>query len=650
MRNKLYIACSFFLLCFLVVIGRMFYITKNKGVEYEKRVLAQQRYDSISLPYRRGDILDRNGTQLATSEKVYNLILEPKHINADEESRKATVAALLRFFDLSQETVDEALADEESLYKVVLKKIKYEQVMPFNEFLESDEGKKVVGVWFEEEYLRYYPHNNLACHILGFTASGNVGNSGLEQYYNDELNGTDGRQYGYLNDDMTLERTVIPPINGNTLVTTIDANIQRIVEDTVANYMATTGAKNVSVLAMDPNNGEVLAMANSNIFNPNEPYKEEALWYQFGGSAEEQQAQVAALNDEQKLEALNKVWRNYIVSDSFEPGSTFKEFTIAGALEEDVLTGDETFVCDGYQVVYEGTKPISCHKRSGHGVVTVDQALMYSCNDALMQIAAKEGKETFYKYEQIFGFGAKTRIDLPGEADTSALVYKLDGLNPVELATCSFGQGQNVTMIQLATAFCSVINGGNLYEPHIMKQVVNAQGGIVATNDGTVLRKTISQETSQDIKRALYQTVEAGTGQKARIEGYTIGGKTGTAEKQPRGNGKYVISFIGFAPVEKPQVVVYVTVDEPNVEDQGNSGVASVIAHDVFQGILPYMNVFQSNTSKLEDNPEVGDEQPTPVETETIPEGNTGEAGTEAQTESTTSENQEGTTEAGATN
>lgn len=682
MKIKLTVVFGIVLAGFIVVLCRLVLIEESRGEEYEKRILSQQRYDSLSIPYRRGDILDRNGTELATSKKVYNLIMEPKIIlqegdktisldveGSDEtrevSKREITIGALKTYFGLTDEKISEALQDSDSFYKVMAKKLTYEEVEAYNEYLETDEGAGVVGVWLEDEYKRYYPYGTVACQVLGFTASGNVGNSGIEKYYNEELNGTEGRQYGYLTSDQVLQRTIKEPVNGYSVITTLDTNIQMIVEKKISEYMATTGAANVSVLAMDPNNGEVLAMANSYTFDCNEPYEESNFYYQFlnaDGSYSFEREEIPAteapseegaeasteavepiittvsaasgeelaekMTDDEKINALNKVWRNYIVSDTYEPGSTFKPFTVAMGLEEDIIHDGDTYVCEGQYTVIEGQKPVGCHLRSGHGEVTIEQAIMQSCNCAMMQIVQKEGTSVFYRYEKAFGFGSKTYIDLPGEADTSALIYTEDGLNPMELATSSFGQGQNVSMIQLASGFCSLINGGNYYAPHLMKQIVNENGAIIVNNEPTVLRKTVSEETSNLLKEYMYQTVETGTGKRARIEGYSIGGKTGTAEKQPRGNDKYLISFIGFAPVEKPQIVLYVTVDEPNEAEQSHSGAASLLAHDIFAEVLPYMNVFQSSTSVDDGQPAV-DEQSTPVQVE---EEQTTEEGAGAET------------------
>jgi stage V sporulation protein D (sporulation-specific penicillin-binding protein) len=286
-------------------------------------------------------------------------------------------------------------------------------------------------------------------------------------------------------------------------------------------------------------------------------------------------------------------------------------------MEDSVLKGDEIFYCEGKYTVED--RDINCHNHSGHGQVSIEQALMQSCNVALMQIVQKEGRATFSKYQNVFGFGKATGVDLPGEA--SGLIYDENNLNPVELATSSFGQGLTVTMMQIGTAFCSVINGGDYYEPHMVKQIVDENGGVINNIEPTVLRKTISSDTSTFMREALYQVVENGTAKKAKVDGYTIGGKTGTAEKLPRGNGKYLLSFIGFAPVENPQVVVYVTVDEPNVEDQASSGLGTIIAQSIFEELLPYMNIYQTEEAGNEDTTDdVGDEVAGPIYDGTAPE------------------------------
>ncbi|MDE5965513.1 MAG: penicillin-binding protein 2 [Lachnospiraceae bacterium] len=609
MKFKLLFVMLVFIGCMLYLGVQVYFISHGKGEQYEKIVLAQQRYDSIDIPYRRGDILDCNGTYLATSKKVYNLILEPKNINKDEEARQITINAITTYFDITAEAIEEMLSDSASLYKVALKKQDYEVVKAFTDFQSTDSGKQVTGVWFEEEYERYYPMGSLACHVLGFTASGNVGQCGIENEYNSMLNGTDGRQYGYLTSDLTLEKTTIQPQDGYNIISTIDANIQNIIEKQISAYMAETGAKNVSVLAMNPNNGEILALYNSNSFDPNNPYDTEALRYQFTGSEEEITAKIEGQNDEERLKSLNQLWRNHAINDTFEPGSTFKTFTVAAALEENVLSGSETFTCDGGQQV--ANYYIKCNKREGHGSITIAQAIAKSCNDALMQIADRMGRQVFAKYQTIFGFGLKTNVDLPGEAYTLSLIYNEERLNEVELACSSFGQGLNVSMIQLGSAFCSVVNGGNYYQPHVVKQIVDANGSVIKNVEGTLLRKTISEATSEKLRDYLFEVVETGTAAtRCRIDGYTIGGKTGTAEKLPRGNQKYILSFICAVPIEAPQLMLYVTVDEPNVEDPSHSGIATVLSKGILEELLPYMNIFQSNKREAD---EAGMEQPEAV-------------------------------------
>lgn len=653
MKIKLVIIAGLFLACFFILIGRMIYINAKDGKRYEKIVLAQQSYDSIEIPYRRGDILDRNGTQLATSEKVYNLIIEPKNILQSDKVKEETVKALVKYFSLNENDIEKALEDDTSLYKKMLKKISYDKVQPFEEFVATKEGKNVKGVWFEEEYERYYPYGSLACHALGFTVSGNVGQGGIEGYYSDELNGVNGREYGYLTQELTLERTTKAPVNGYNVISTIDANAQNIVEKKVGAFMGETGARNVSVLVMNPNSGEVLAMANSNSFDLNDAYEDSAIEYMFearnidyllresevknyfaveeGETLEEEKVTLKAmlenkeiaasekiknLPDDFRLICLNRAWRNFIISDGFEPGSTYKTFTIAGALEDSILKGDETFYCEGKYQVEDWE--INCHNHSGHGTITIGESLMYSCNVALMRIALEEGRSTFSKYQDVFGFGKTTHVDLMGEA--TGLIYDESRLNNVELATSSFGQGLTVTMMQIGAAFCSVINGGNYYEPHMVKQIVDENGGTINNIEPTVLRKTISSETSAILRKHLFDVVDSGTAQKAKVDGYTIGGKTGTAEKLPRGNGKYLLSFIGFAPAENPEVVVYVTVDEPNVEDQSNSGLGTIIAQSIFEELLPYMNIYQTEETKSAGNPEVGDQMATPIYNGEVPD------------------------------
>lgn len=604
MKKRLLVVIGVALAAFVVLTVNIIKINVEDGSVYEQKVLSQQGYSSTTIPYKRGDIIDSNGTVLATSKKVYNIILEPKNIfENDGIYYEDTTNALKKYFGFTDEELADALSDRESYYKVTKKKQDYELVKEFKDFCKTKEGKNVRGVYFEEEYVRVYPNGNLACHLLGYTVSGNVGQYGIEQYYNDELNGSNGREYTYLNEDYGLTDTIEPPVNGYNLVTSIDANIQKIIQEKVDAYMEEEGAKNVSVLVMDPDTCNILALYNSHSFDPNDAQNLEAVRYQFENidpdspySSFEDFEQNCT--DEDRVNALNEVWRNFVVSDVFEPGSTYKTFTISGALEEGVIVPEDTFYCDGGEqkdIFY-----IKCHayKNGGHGMVDVAGALANSCNDALMQISAREGSEKFDKYQVLFGFGQRTNVDLPGEpssAGLSSIVYHADNLHVTELATSSFGQGVCTSMMQIGTAFCSVINGGYYYQPSVVQRIEDDNGNIIDNLDNVLVRKTISEETSAIMRDELFGVVENGTGKRASVEGYSIGGKTGTAEKLPRGNGKYIISFIGFAPVDNPQVVVYVVVDEPNVEDQGSSAASSFIFADIATELFPYMNIYKTN-------------------------------------------------------
>ncbi len=644
MRKHLLFLLILFTGAFLYLVGVLIYINVDKGKKYSQQVLNQKNFESISVPFKRGDIFDRNGSILATSNKVYNLVIEPKNILKDEDKKIATTNALATYFGVTAEEMGGYLADSNSLYKVIRKKLPYEDVKRFQDFKDSKEGRDVVGIWFEDQYIRSYPNDELACHLLGFVVSGNEGIGGVEGSYNSYLNGQDGRIYAYLSEDYTLQKKIEPATDGCSLVTTIDTEIQRIVQTKSDKYMEEVGAKNVSVLVMNPANCEILALYNCHQYNPNNAYDMKPCKYQFEGkdsslSDSDFETMCKSMTDEEKLESLNDLWRNFVVSDSFEPGSTFKTFTISGAIEDGVLNGNEEFYCDGHQQVYDFD--IGCVNRNGHGMLTVEQALTKSCNDCLMQIAALEGPTIFDKYQQLYGFGQRTNIDIAGEpssADLAYMVYHRDTLNPVELATSSFGQGVTVTMMQLGTAFCSAINGGYYYQPHVVKQIIDADGNVVENYNKMLVRRTISEETSATMRDMLYATVENGTGNRAWVEGYQIGGKTGTAEKLPRGGGRYILSFIGFSPVDDPQVVVYCVVDEPHTGDQATSGAGAILFNQIAEELLPYMNIYKTGT---DDEPEdSGDEYtPSPVFDGDAPENSvagqtTESATTEAETTS----------------
>lgn len=593
MHNKLYIVFGVLCILFVALIFRLMYIEYTSGEKYEKIVLSQQEYDSTIIPYKRGDIVDSKGTVLATSVDVYNVILDSKVLHANEEKISSTIAYLTQCFpEITADQVNQEITDNpDREYTVLAKHVSYEEKAAFEALMNGEDTKdQIAGIWFEKEYTRTYPYNSLASAMIGF-ANATTGVIGLENQYNDTLNGTNGRSYGYLNADSNLEQTVIEPEKGYSLVATIDTNIQSIVESAIlqANEEMkqetegqATGSNNTAVLVMDPQNGDVLAMASYPNFDLNNPKDLSAYFTE---------EELAGMSDEDKMNQLNKLWQNYTISNTFEPGSTFKPFTEAMGLDSGSLRGDETYICDGSEWV--SGHEIHCVNRSGHGTEDLRGALRDSCNDALMQMVRAIGPANFAKYSREYGFGQKTGIDLPGEASTASLIFSEEQLARTEsnLAVSSFGQGFNVTMIQLASSFCSLINGGNIYQPHVVKKIVDGSGNTVQEISPVVTKETVSQEVSDTLRDYMYTVVSEGTGAKAAVEGYAIGGKTGTAEKVPRGSGNYVVSFIGFAPVDDPQVVVYVVVDEPHVADQSHCSQSSYIAKNIFSQILPYMNI-----------------------------------------------------------
>lgn len=590
MQKKLVLLFMLIVLAFVGLVGRITYINASSGEKYTKVVLDQQQYDSRVIPFKRGDILDRNGTKVATSERVYNVILDAKVLLETKKNVEPTKEVLKECFGIEESVVDAVLEDNPGgRYNILLKGVSYEQAQAFKAIDEDDEKyPNVSGVWLEDDYIRKYPYNTLASAAIGFTVSGNVGNSGMEASYNSILNGTDGREYGYLDKNSSVERTVKQPVNGQTIVSTIDVNLQKIVEDHIWAFNEAhknevregEGSKNTAVLVMKPGTGEILAMAsypNYDLSNPRDLTK----YYT--------QEQIDGMDDDQKVEALNALWRNYCVTDTFEPGSTAKPFTVAAGLDSGKIMGDETYVCGGY--LHIGDYNIKCHNTSGHGTQTVGQAIANSCNVALMQIGEAIGVQDFTRYQNIFGFGQFTGIDLKGEPDTSGLLYNADNMQITDLATNAFGQNFNTTMVQLASGFNSLINGGNYYKPHIVKQIQDENGNVIENKDPQLIKKTISEETSTKVKEYMKMVVTEGTGTGTQVEGYDIGGKTGTAEKLPRKNGNYVLSFIGYAPQENPEVAVYVVIDEPNIENQSVSSYVTELSQQIMADIFPYLNI-----------------------------------------------------------
>lgn len=600
MQKKMILVFAVIVCMLIGLIIRLMYIEHTKGEKYEKIVLSQQGYDSQTIPYQRGDIVDAKGTVLATSIAVYNVILDCTVLTDKEAYIEPTINALVSCFpDLTSEQLYSYVKDSpDSRYIVLAKRLPYETIQNFINLRDAtdEKGKKlnpnIKGVWFEKEYQRQYPHGQLASSIVGFTTSGNLGINGLENYYNDTLNGINGRQYGYLNSDSNVEKTIKNAVNGNTLVTTIDATIQSVAEKKIAEFneayansyrQGEGGATHIGVLIMNPNNGDVLAMAQYPNYDLSNPWDLSAYY---------PEEEIAAMDEDAKLDALNKLWQNFCVTYTYEPGSTAKPFTVAAGLETGTISRNDTFYCDGYEQLSGFTVKCVAYNKGGHGMQTLEQTLMNSCNDALMQMSYRIGAANFSKYQQIFGFGQRTGIDLPGEARTDSLIYTYDNTSQLSLATNSFGQNFNTTMIQLGSAFCSVINGGKLYQPRLVSKITDENGNVIQDMEPTLLRETISKTTSDTLKQYMYSTVTAGTGNTAKVDGYSMGGKTGTGQKIPRDGINYLVSFIGFAPVDDPQLMIYCIVDEPNSPDQPHSSFAQNIVREILEEILPYMNIY----------------------------------------------------------
>ena len=460
---------------------------------------------------------------------------------------------------------------------------------------EIAERSNVKGVWFEEDYRRVYPLNSTASHLVGFTYTGDTADWGIEGYYSSTLNGVNGRQFGYYNSDDDVEQTIIDPVNGNSVQSTIDLNIQQVVEKYIDKFMTgmangprgEQGAANVGVVVANPKNGEILAMATDSPYNLNNP-RDLTPYY-----SDEEIKQMKDKDDGTMLEALYGIWQNYCISDAFEPGSTVKPLTIGAALDADVVQPTDTFVCDGYQKFGDTMIRCSIYPRA-HGTETLSDLIKHSCNDGLMQIGALLGPEEFLKYQKIFNFGSTTGIDLPGEA--TGILHSEENLSSgsTELASASFGQGYTCTMIQEIAAICSAINGGYYYQPHVVSKIMNEDGDVIKDIQPVVTKQTVSSDVSALIRQYMGAVMESdGTGATAKVDGYSMGGKTGTAQKYPREDKKYLVSFIGFAPLDDPQVVVYVVVDEPNAESQADSLYAQYLYKGIMTEILPYLNIFQ---------------------------------------------------------
>lgn len=645
MQKKLVVLFLLVLLAFAGLSARLFYLVRENGTQYQKQVLAQQRYDSVVIPYRRGDIVDSHGTRLATSQKVYNLVIDAKVMLGKEEYLEPTLQALGQNFELDMGQIREYVTTHPaSSWYVPLKRLEYDQISGFLEAQEKNTN--IRGVWFEEEYQRQYPYGSLAADAIGFTSTDNQGSYGLEEYYNDVLNGINGREYGYMNEDLALERTVKAAVDGNTIHTTLDVNLQMIVEKYLRKFMEEhqdkntpgNGADNVGCIIMEVNTGRILAMASAPGYDLNDVRNPQSL---LGSKKVEQitnaagyyeirntgaiitQETLDAMSEDEVYLNLNNLWKNYCITGTYEPGSTAKPFTVAAALELGTITPDSTFECNGALEV--GGYTIHCHNRND-GLMTLERAVAKSCNVSMMKIAQTIGAENFVEYQRIFNFGLRTNIDLAGEARTASLVYTADKMGPTDLATNSFGQNFNVTMIEMITGFCSLINGGSYYEPHMVDRITNSSGATVKNIEPRVLKQTVSESTSALIRQYCNAVVEYGTGGTARPAGYKIGGKTGTAETidpvtHKRSETDHVVSFIGYAPAEDPQIAIYVVVDRPNESHQGDAKYATAIVRSILTEALPYLNIFMTVDVTAEEQAELDQLNLENTYYETTPEG-----------------------------
>lgn len=622
MKIKLAGVFGLFLLALVGLLVGITWINAKSGNKYTQQVLtqSQQQYTDTTVPFRRGSITDRNGTMLANSVKVYNLVLDCVEINNNEKYKEPTQNALEEYFEIEKDVVEGLLTSEktkDSRYQILKKEVTMDEKRVFEESLEIPASKeerealgeeeitrrqRVKGVYFEDTYKRIYPLGSLACDVIGFTDAGDTATWGLEGYYNSTLNGTNGRTFGYLSDSTSLEQNIINPVNGKNLTTTLDATIQEIVEKYISAFdralsagpnnkknAKKKGAENIAVVIENPNNGEILAMASSGTYDLNDPRD-------LSGSYTD--IEIERMDDEETREALFGMWKNYCVSQNFEPGSTFKPVVVASALESGAVTENNRFICDGGEEIGEDYVRCAVYP-DNHGSESLGEVIQNSCNDGMMAIGRRMGRDLFLEYQRKFNFGTRTGIDLPSEE--TGLLFSEENMYEMELSTSAFGQGFNCTMIQEIAAISAVVNGGTYYQPHLVKEITDEDGKTVKNISPNIMKQPISQEVSAKVREYMGMSITSGTSKSAKVQGYSMGGKTGTAEKlNEKEKGNYLVSFIGFAPLDKPEVVIYTVVDTPNVEKQASSTYAQYLAQAMLSEVLPYMNIYQDETAQGE--------------------------------------------------
>lgn len=570
-RKKLFIFIVAILLMVVILIGRLGYIMIFQSEHYSE--LATQLHErERQIKAARGKILDANGTVIASNKTVctvsviYNQVSDPEKV----------IKVLSEELELSEETVRkkvEKISSREKIKSNVPKAIG-------DKIREYD----LNGVKVDEDYKRYYPYGSLASKVLGFTGSDNQGIIGLEVKYEEYLKGTDGEILTVTDArgveiDYVVENRV-EAIPGNNLMLSLDVNIQKYAEQAAYRVLEEKQANYVSIIAMNPKNGEIYCMVNAPEFDLNDPY---TLNYTVDGD----------VTDKEYQDLLNKMWRNQSINDTYEPGSTFKIVTATAGLEEGVVTPESTFSCPGFRIVED--RRIKCHKVIGHGTETFVEGTMNSCNPVFMDVGLRVGAERYFANMEKLGLMEKTGVDLPGEAGT--IIHKLENVGLVELATMSFGQSFQITPLQLLRAVSAVINGGNLVTPHFAVGVTDTEGNVIETFEYPVTEGVISKETSETMKYILNMVVEEGSGKNGQVEGYEIGGKTATSEKLPRGNGKYISSYIGFAPAYDPEIIAICIIDEPVGIYYGGTVAAPVIS-ELYANILPYLGIEKADTAE----------------------------------------------------
>ncbi len=552
---------------FLLLFARLVYLMVWRADHYSQ--LADELHErERSIKAARGRILDRNQTVLADNKTVCTVSV----IHNQVEEPKEVIEVLSRELGLSEEYVRKRVE-------------KYSSIERIKSNVDKDAGDKIreydlAGVKVDEDYKRYYPYGELASKVLGFTGGDNQGIIGLEVVYEEILKGEPGTILTVTDakgiEVETSGERRIEPISGSDLVISMDVNIQSYATQLARQAMAAKEADSVSILVMNPKNGEMLAMVNVPEFDLNDPYE-------ISDAGEN-------LTDEEKQNLLNAVWRNGCINDTYEPGSTFKIVTAAAGLEEGVVTPESTFSCPGFILVDD--RKIRCHKVAGHGAETFVQATMNSCNPVFITVGLRLGVDNYYKYFEQFGLMQKTGIDLPGEAGT--IMHKKEDMGNVELATVAFGQSFQITPIQLLTTASSIINGGNRVTPHFGVKTLNEEGEVLSVLEYPVTEGIVSEETSAIMRNMLEMVVSQGSGKNGGIEGFRIGGKTATSQTLPRDSGRYIASFIGFAPADDPQVIALAIVNNPQGVYYGGQ-VAAPIVRQLFENILPYLGIMGYN-------------------------------------------------------